>query len=122
MKLIVCPLFFIACLSIGHAYTFTSSEGAKFDGVILQIRSDSVTVKRTLDNTEFTLNQSRFSLEDQQYFEAWAETSRNMPEGRRLQAILADKYPQDNLYIGGTTGWKKRKQGTGDIIDRELVM
>jgi hypothetical protein len=61
MKLIVCPLFFIACLSIGHAYTFTSSEGAKFDGELLGVRSDSVRVKRASDNTEFTLNKSRFS-------------------------------------------------------------
>ena len=120
MKLLVCPLLFVACLGIGHAYTFTSSEGAKFDGSLLRVRSNSVTVKRTSDNTEFTLNKSRFSLKDQHYFEAWAETNRNMPEGRRLQAILADKYPQDSLYIGGTTGWKKREQGTGYIIDREF--
>ena len=120
MKFIVCPLLLIAFLSIGHAYKFTSSEGAKFDGELIRVRSDLVTVKRASDNAEFTLNKSRFSLEDQQYFETWAGTNRNMPEGRRLQAILADKYPQNNLYIGGTTGWKKRKQGTGDIIDREF--
>ena len=84
MKLIVFPLLLIACLSIGHAYTFTSSEGAKFNGALLRVRSDSVTVKRASDNIEFTLNKSRFSLEDQQYFEAWAETNRNMPEGLSL--------------------------------------
>ena len=120
MKSIICPLLLFAFLSIGHAYKFTSSEGAKFDGELIRVRSDSVTVKRTTDNIEFTLNKSRFSLEDQEYFEAWADTNRNMPEGRRLQAILADKYPLDSLYIGGTTGWKKREQGTGDIIDREF--
>ena len=120
MKLIVCPLLLIACLSIGHAYTFTSSEGAKFDGEVLRVQSDSVRVKRASDNTEFTLKKSRFSLEDQQYFEAWAETNRDMPNGRRLQTIIADKYSQDSLYIGGTTGWKKREKGTGDIIDREF--
>ena len=111
MKLIFCILILIACLSIGHAYTFTSSDGAKFEGELLSVRSDSVRVKRASDNTEFTLNKSRFSSEDQKYFEAWAETNRDMPEGRRLKAIVADKYPQDNLYIGGTTGWKKREKG-----------
>ena len=120
MKFIVCPLLLIAFLSIGHAYKFTSSEGAKFDGELIRVRSDLVTVKRASDNAEFTLNKSRFSLEDQQYFESWAETNRNMPEGRRLQVILADKYPQDSLFIGGTTGWKKREKGTGCIIDREF--
>ena len=103
MKLIVCPLLLIACLSICRAYTFTSSDGAKFDGELLRVLSDSVRVKRASDNTEFTLNKSRFSLEDQQYFEAWTKTNRNMPEGRRLQAIVANKYPPDKLYIGGTT-------------------
>ena len=120
MKLIFCPLLLIACLSTGHAYTFTSSEGAKFDGELLRVRSESVRVKRASDNTEFTLNKSRFSSEDQQYFEAWAETNRDMPNGRRLQAIIADKYSRDSIYIGGTTGWKKREKGTGDIIDREF--
>ena len=78
MKLIVCPLLLIACLCTGHAYTFTSSEGAKFDGEILRVRSDRVTVKRASDNREFTLSKSRFSSEDQQYFEAWAETNRDL--------------------------------------------
>ena len=106
MKLIFWPLLLIACISMGHAYTFTSSEGAKFDGELLRVRSDSVRVKRASDNTEFTLNKSRFSSEDQQYFKAWAEIHRNIPNGRRLQEIIADKYSQDSLYIGGTTGWK----------------
>jgi GH35 family endo-1,4-beta-xylanase len=120
MKLIFCSFLLIACISIGHAYTFTSSEGAKFDGELLEVRGENVRVKRALDNREFTWFKSKFSLEDQQYFEAWAETNRNMPEGRRLQAILADKYPQGSLHIGGTTGWNKREQGTGYIIDREF--
>ena len=120
MKLIVFPLLLILCSSIGHAYTFTSSEGATFDGEILKVQSDSATVKRASDNTVFTLQKSRFSLEDQQYFEAWGENNRSLPEGRRLQAIVADKYPHNNLYIGGTTGWKKRAQGTGKIIDGEF--
>ena len=97
MKLIFCLFFLIACLSIGHAYTFTSSEGAKFDGELLSVQSDIVTVKRVSDNTEFTLNKSRFSLEDQKYFEAWAKTNHNMPDGRRLKAIITDKYLQLSL-------------------------
>ncbi|MEC8209065.1 MAG: hypothetical protein VX051_01260, partial [Verrucomicrobiota bacterium] len=71
------------------------------DAELLRVRGDNVTVKRSSDNTEFTMSKSRFSLDDQQYFEAWAETNRNMPDGRRLQEIIADKYSQDSLYIGG---------------------
>ena len=56
MKLIVYSILMIVCLSIGHAYTFTSIEGAEFDGTLLRVRSDSVTVIRASDNTEFTLN------------------------------------------------------------------
>jgi endo-1,4-beta-xylanase len=43
-----------------------------------------------------------------------------VPEGRRLREIVEDKYPGGNVYVGGTTGWKKRPRGSGAIIDREF--
>ncbi len=43
-----------------------------------------------------------------------------MPAGRRLRTIVAEKYPGRRLYIGGTTGWKKRHRGSGVIVDREF--
>jgi GH35 family endo-1,4-beta-xylanase len=42
------------------------------------------------------------------------------PEGRRIRNILADKYPEGNVYVGGTTGWNKRPRGSGVIVDREF--
>ncbi|HCR37572.1 MAG TPA: hypothetical protein DIU37_05420, partial [Opitutae bacterium] len=92
MKLIVFLLLILTFLSVGHAYTFTSSEGAKFDGIVLRVQSDSVTVKRTSDNKEFTLKKSRFSADDQKYFEVWEREISNVPKGRRLKEIITDKY------------------------------
>ena len=43
-----------------------------------------------------------------------------MPEGRRIREIVADKYPEGNVYVGGTTGWKKRAGGSGVTMDREF--
>lgn len=43
-----------------------------------------------------------------------------LPAGRRLRTIVADKYPDGSFYIGGATGWKKRPEGSGVIIDREF--
>ncbi len=43
-----------------------------------------------------------------------------LPKGRRLRTIVADNYPGGNVYIGGTTGWKKRSRGSGVIVDREF--
>lgn len=43
-----------------------------------------------------------------------------VPDGRRLRSIVAERFPAGNVYIGGTTGWKKRPLGTGVIIDREF--
>ena len=43
-----------------------------------------------------------------------------LPEGPRLRQIVTDKYPAGNVYIGGTTGWRKRPAGSGLIIDREF--
>ena len=33
---------------------------------------------------------------------------------------IGEDLEASNMYIGGTTGWKKREKGTGDIIDREF--
>jgi len=43
-----------------------------------------------------------------------------VPEGRRLREIVVERFPRGNVLIGGTTGWKKRPQGSGAIIDREF--
>ena len=43
-----------------------------------------------------------------------------LPKGRRLRAIVAEKFPDGNVYVGGTTGWKKRPKGSGVIMDREF--
>jgi GH35 family endo-1,4-beta-xylanase len=43
-----------------------------------------------------------------------------LPEGQRLRTIVAENYPDGNVYIGGTTGWSKRPMGPGVIIDREF--
>lgn len=43
-----------------------------------------------------------------------------IPEGRRLRKIVASKYPNGKLFIGGTTGWKKRPGGSGVTMDREF--
>jgi hypothetical protein len=80
MKFTIYALLF-ALFSVGYSYTFTSDEGAEFDGELLQVESDSVTISRASDKTEFTLNKSRFSREDQKYFEEWAANNPhlNMP-------------------------------------------
>jgi len=42
-----------------------------------------------------------------------------LPDGRRFRRIVADKYPT-GVYIGGTTGWRKRSNGAGVTMDREF--
>lgn len=43
-----------------------------------------------------------------------------LPEGRRIREIIADKYPEGNVWFGGTTGWHKRSGGSGLTMDREF--
>lgn len=43
-----------------------------------------------------------------------------LPQGKRLRELASDNFPKGNFYIGGTTGWKKRPQGSGVIVDREF--
>lgn len=42
------------------------------------------------------------------------------PAGRRLKDIVAEKYPEGNLLIGGTTGSWALGKSTGIILDREF--
>ena len=42
------------------------------------------------------------------------------PDGRRLRDIIADKYPEGNLIIGGTTGEWAFGTATGNLMDREF--
>jgi hypothetical protein len=55
------------------SYTFTSTDGAQFEGKLLGVDETSVTVLRIEDDTKFTLPKSRFSDKDQKYFEQWAK-------------------------------------------------
>ncbi|QDU59060.1 endo-1,4-beta-xylanase [Aeoliella mucimassa] len=43
-----------------------------------------------------------------------------VPNGRRLREIVAERYPDGQFYIGGTTGWQKYQREPGVILDREF--
>lgn len=50
-----------------------------------------------------------------------AESERmQVPEGRPLREIVADKFPDGNVFVGGTTGWEKYAREPGVILDREF--
>ena len=49
-----------------------------------------------------------------------AQNEPPLPDGRRLKQIVSEKFSSGNVYIGGTTGWKKRSRGAGQILDREF--
>ena len=48
------------------------------------------------------------------------QSSPPVPKGRRIRKIVAEKFPDGNVYVGGTTGWRKRATGSGVIMDREF--
>jgi len=62
----------IALCSVACSYTFTSKDGASFEGKVLRVESETVTVSRDVDKKEFTIPQSRFSEKNQAYFKKWA--------------------------------------------------
>lgn len=43
-----------------------------------------------------------------------------VPEGHRIREIVSAQFPEGNVYVGGTTGWKTRPKGSGVILDREF--
>jgi hypothetical protein len=75
-------------VSGGYSYTFTSIDGAQFDGELLFVDRSSVTVLRSSDNQRFNLPKSRFAKSDQSYFEEWAKKNpkANLP-GHNVKSI-----------------------------------
>lgn len=43
-----------------------------------------------------------------------------LPQGKRLREIVAKNYSDGNVYIGGTTGWRKMGRGSGSVLNREF--
>ena len=43
-----------------------------------------------------------------------------VPRGRRCKDIVKDKFPDGNVFIGATTGWKRYGQGDVIVLDREF--
>ena len=43
-----------------------------------------------------------------------------VPRGRRYKDIVQDKFPGGNVYIGGTTGWRRHDGADGEVLDREF--
>jgi GH35 family endo-1,4-beta-xylanase len=43
-----------------------------------------------------------------------------IPQGKRLRDIVAQQYPKGNLFIGGTTGWRKLSRGSGIVLNKEF--
>lgn len=75
-------------LATGYSYTFTSTDGAQFEGKLLNVGHSSITVQRFEDNTKFTVPKSRFSQDDRKYFAQWAKENaeKNLP-GRDVESI-----------------------------------
>ena len=48
------------------------------------------------------------------------EEAEVLPEGRRIRDIIADKYPDGRLLIGGTTGEWAFGEPNGKVMDREF--
>ncbi|MBT8043845.1 MAG: endo-1,4-beta-xylanase [Verrucomicrobiae bacterium] len=51
---------------------------------------------------------------------ATIEAAPPLPTGNRLREIVAKHYPAGNVFIGGTTGWRKLKRGSGVVLNREF--
>jgi hypothetical protein len=52
-------------------YTFTNPEGKSFDGEILRVQKDTVTIERTSDRRSFSMPIAKLSPADQAYATQW---------------------------------------------------
>ena len=94
----------IATQLVSEAYTFTSTEGASFDGEFVSVDAamEIVAIRRSSDQLVCTIPVARFSAIDRDYFEAWIDQKR--------QDELVGMAPKKVLFIGDvfTTRLKSR--------------
>lgn len=43
-----------------------------------------------------------------------------VPKGESLKSWVERLEPKGNVYLGGTTGWRKLGRGSGEVLDREF--
>lgn len=72
IKLIVASAILLLASS-AHSYTFTSTTGSTFEGELVRVEADKVTIKRTSDKKVFSVDKTRFAAKDQEYFGRWAQ-------------------------------------------------
>ena len=82
-------IWFLVVMGGCYAYTFTNTSGRQFDGEVLSVFEDKVTVRREADGLQFTVKQSVFCEADQEYFRSYhrPDGSYRLREGESIRAL-----------------------------------
>jgi len=100
MKRLILPLLsFLILLSSADARFWTNKDGKSFEGELVEVRGNAVTIRRTRDRIKFTVNAADLSQGDQEYLKE-LEEKKKAEEKAKVEASASKnkpKSPKDKL-------------------------
>jgi len=102
-------LFFLLYLTISDARFWTNKEGKSFEGELVEIKDNAITIRRTSDRIKFTVNAADLSQTDQDYLTKIKEDNKNAEEKKRTEEknksegkdVTIVLKPTDAVYTNG---------------------
>lgn len=92
-----CCLLWVSLHITLSAYTFTDTKGRQFDGEVLAVQGEMVTVLRHKDHVIFELNQSIFVKVDRAYVQGWLAGQQSMQsQANPSQLVQTQSNPLHN--------------------------
>jgi len=106
-KLILSLLFFLILLSSADARFWTNKEGKSFEGELVEVKDNAVTIRRARDRIKFTVPIKDLSQEDQDYLaklgvEKKAEEEANKKESKSSENELPTTKDELRKWLEGT--------------------
>jgi len=126
MKKLILPLISLLILLPNiYARFWTNKEGKSFEGELVEVKDNAVTIRRTRDRIKFTVNAADLSQGDQDYLKELAEEKKAEAEAKKEKPKSSkDKLPTSEKQLAkwlvGTV-WLATQYGVkGNSVETNL--
>jgi len=115
MKKILLPILsLLIFLTNADARFWTNKEGKTFEGELVEVKDNAVTIRRNRDRIKFTMNVADLSQADQDYLKELKEKKKAEEEKKRLKGSLPKTKEELAKWIAGTEwGMREPKTNSG---------
>ncbi|WP_281614431.1 endo-1,4-beta-xylanase [Flammeovirga sp. SubArs3] len=102
---------------------FSLKNGRKIRAQIFSYnKKTKIVALRKVDLKIINKELSEFSKEDKQFILEWENLNKSFtsPKGRRYKEIIEDKYPNNNVFVGATSGFLEATGPISQLLSSEF--